>query len=345
MNKQHEPTVAFVFLGKKYPKYFEKNMDFFRKTFPQQPMVVIVDNVKTEETLLKNGIDCFNVIHNRGWEPNSLTGALDHDLRFRSGFWAKTLVRFLALQMFITDKQMENVLHIESDVLVLPSFPFDKFKQIKQGLAFPLESPTLGIASTLFIKNVNAINLLCDFSAAEVKRDPKTTDMKVLGNLYRISPEKVFLLPTFSNRQQVREEFTNLKVVDEILRNGKLFDGIFDSVSIGQFFFGIDPRNNRGFVRHYINDRSHLIEVPKLSFHVYDSGVKVSKFLTEKPTGQLYSLHIHSKDLSAFNYPFNRRRFQRVIESSNNGPVIRFNPLIFVLQLISFISRKFYVFK
>jgi len=343
--KNSEPTVAFVYLGNKLPRYFLRNLSFFRKTFPQQRLEVIVDNPRTEKELLDRGVDCFNVIHKRGWEPNSLSDALDHDLRFRSGFWAKTLVRFLALQMFITDKQMENVLHIESDVLVLPSFPFDKFKQIKQGLAFPLESPTLGIASTLFIKNVNAINLLCDFSAAEVKRDPKTTDMKVLGNLYRISPEKVFLLPTFFNRQQVREEFTNLKVVNEILRNGKLFDGIFDSVSIGQFFFGIDPRNNRGFVRRYINDRSHLIEVPKLRFHVYNSGVKVSKSLTEKPTGELYSLHIHSKDFSAFNYPFNKRRFQRLIESSNNGPVIRFNSLIFVLQLISFISRKFYVFK
>jgi hypothetical protein len=80
--------------------------------------------------------------------------------------------------------------------------------------------------------------------------------------------------------------------------NYPIFGGYFDGATLGQFIYGLDARNSFGLRKIGFNHRNHPInpEILNLSFR---SGNLV--LLNEEPSS-VFNLHIHSKDIKAFDY-------------------------------------------
>ena len=164
-----------------------------------------------------------------------------HNLEFRDGFWKHTFNRFFALRELISEINLRDVVQIEADVLMNPSFNFEKFMELEIEIAFPLETIDKGAASFLFVKDLNSLDEFLEFSRKSINSVNSETDMTLLGKYHRAHPEKTFILPTFVN-------FTENSDLDyDYSTNYKFFNSIFDSTTLGLFLVGRDPRNSRGW--------------------------------------------------------------------------------------------------
>lgn len=337
-----EPTVAFVYLGPRLPRYVRKNLEYFRKTFPSQQFCIVVDDINLKKELNLRNINSFLISEKEKALLERRKNFLTHDLHFRNGFWLNTLNRLFALQILVERNNLRKVIHIESDVLCLPNFPFDKFNELDIPLAYPLESPDLGIASTLFIRDSEAINHLCEYGINVLMENPKLTDMKLLGRYAELFRNRVKLLPTFSSFNQLNPRFMDFERCEEIIESEKYFQGVFDSVSIGQFLLGIDPRNNRGVLKQYSEDSNHLLKVTQLRLVPKEDNITIQNI--DGSVDHLYTLHIHSKNLRAFNFPFNIDLIMKNYERSVGGESRKILLRYFVAQLLTYMKRRVHEF-
>jgi len=82
---------------------------------------------------------------------------------------------------------------------------------------------------------------------------------------------------------------------------GKLYNGIFDAAAIGQYLGGIDPQNQEGDTRGFINETC-VVDYSKYTFHWIKNikGLYIPHIRIEDTDYPIFNLHIHCKRLSDF---------------------------------------------
>jgi len=141
---------------------------------------------------------------------------------FRNSFWIYTTMRFFILKTFIEKHELENVFHIENDVMLYISCDKIYSTLDKNSMYCVKDAVNRVVPSILFFPNTKSINNLTSY-ILEIIQGTKDfiNDMNLLGSYvhtryFPIEPE------------------TN--------------DIIYDGACIGQYLGGIDPRNNNGIV-------------------------------------------------------------------------------------------------
>lgn len=262
---------------------------------------------------------------------------LTHPRKFRNNFWFTSLIRFIEIAKFGLECN-EKILHIESDVITSSDLPLTKFESIKQSLAFPLFNNEMGIASLLFVNEAHGAQLLLNECLTAVRNNSRTTDMLILGLIATKFPNKVMILPSFIEaNNMLRTEDIDFR--EKITQNIAKFGGIFDGLEIGQFMFGEDSRNNRGLkVLRRVNPYSNL--------NVLSSEYRFKRnrdfpYLIDQNQNlsPLYSIHIHSKNKRAFQRD-NSEYLRKYFYNSELGRANEFEPVTFLRGLIQFISRR-----
>lgn len=297
-------VVAWVHLGKnRIPDYLLRNI---ARLEIQYSKVLIVDNSKNVERLKHTNVEVVR-IPNVQEQWKSISNAMNHDLTFRGAFWFNSIARLKALEMYSKRNPATALLHLESDVVVLPTFPFDKFEELGAKLAFPFESINRGIASILYLGSHALTLKLTEFCEMRIQSDSKLTDMIALGQFQNEYPEDVVILPTVDTHFG-SGSFSSLEKFGE---NKQLFGGFFDGITIGQYLFGIDPRNRRGIRQVYSRNPGHLVDASKLNFSWTGEEFKIRAGSEEY---LLHNLHVHSKDIRLFSsYGFNRMVTKRLV--------------------------------
>lgn len=228
--------------------------------------------------------------------------------RFREGFWGKTTERFFVLKQFMDKFSVSACFHAEIDNLIFDlSSLATSMNKVGKGFFCPRDSMQRGIASLVYINDKEGLNELLSLAAS--KDHSFDNDMYLLGHLLRTSPT-FFSLPT--ENLFAEQESTAWTCVTSVS-----VAGIFDAAAIGQFLFGIDPRNtgpllfnrfeneNCGFD---LKQLTYEIDIPKKSFAVIRKadGLQVN----------LYNLHIHSKLFKQLSDP---NRLAKILNRANNG--------------------------
>ena len=281
--------IVLVYLGKKLPKYAKKNVEYLSHTFPSQDFVLLIDHRnKFKPRSLKN-LEILRL--NDPFESWAIGNKILEDgENLQNDFWYKTLARFKAITDYMAS-QNESVLHIEADVLLSRNFPFNLIKSIEENLAFPLINRDQAIASLLYIKDYDAAQKLLNFSEKALARNPKNTDMDILGMLSKETPEDVLILPTIDPK--------SILMTDIFKSSGQIagkhyakFNGLFDGATLGQYFFGLDRIHTAGFLKtgiylshHFVDPRNVRILIKEKKFYVHKGD----------STFELYNLHLHSK--------------------------------------------------
>lgn len=288
--------LAFVYLGDTLPKYVLANMSIVASRFPDNPLVFIGDSKSICDRVLSRG---FIVWQSKDPEFNwGITrNSMAHDPHFRSGFWFKTIARFFALNEYLKTLPDDSCLLIESDVWLSPKFPMSKFQLIQHEIAFPLTTPSQGVASTFFVRDSESLQKFIDFSELRVREDPTSTDVSILAEYYSKHPDRTCILPSGPvNSAAYNEGFS---VQDQkLLSSQSVFERqIFDGSTWGQFITGEDPRNSWGFRNVYQVQKHHAVDPSKATFK-WDNGTIVASVFGEDY--QIHSLHVHSKDIRVF---------------------------------------------
>jgi hypothetical protein len=262
---------------------------------------------------------------------------LEHPLDFRNGFWASSLNRLLALAKFVEETK-EPLIHFESDVIVASDFPFDDFKQLKSGLAYPVVSEYRGIASTIYIRDRESALLLAQTVISEVRARPDSTDMTILRRIYDLNKDNVSILPSTAEFASSVSPLTPTAVRNSWKGNIEKLHGVFDGADFGYFLLGTDPRNRRGLslLRTTLPDHYILAKSSSFKFN------KERKFVDQEINGQLvpiYTLHATCKSTSLFRFK-STSLLERRVNAQKRKPKTVFAFWAFKYNLISSFRRR-----
>jgi hypothetical protein len=225
---------------------------------------------------------------------------------FRGGFWISTTARFYYISILMEMFSLENVFHIENDIMLYEStrdlykYMCKYFeKQIISKICMVQDSVKRVVPSILFFPNNKCIDNLTQYITVELSTAPNfINDMDILGS-YEDKLQLPFMPEQLGNTE------------DRI---------IFDGAAIGQYLGGVDYKNlndarnpltkldnpSRGFVNETSlmkPDNYKFCNVEDVELDHLNITVKVPVLLSNT-ANSIANLHIHSKQLYQFSSVF-----------------------------------------
>lgn len=326
------PVVLFAHFATSIPPHLIANLERTVRLFPGKRIVLLTDQRILQ---LPSSVEVVNIYNVPGW--HALRESTTLPMEFRSGFWFTTFARLLAVAEFTISQEVAT-LHVESDVMIAPDFPFSAFAALDNPIAYPLVSPRCGVASTLYIRDGHSAKIFRDQILEYAKADGSLTDMTFLrkfydNNMNMVSPLPIGPTVSSSLRHVLQKEYLN-----ELAINVQTLKGYFDTVDLGFFLTGEDPRNHRGFRLLRTEDYESTLKVTNLIFN-WDKDRSFPSMAPESTDLFLpvYSLHIHSKDIRAFN---NANFLRRRVEDFGKPSAREFNLFIFFSMSKGYLVRR-----
>lgn len=205
---------------------------------------------------------------------------------FRNGFWKLTSYRFYTILSYMKKHNIENIIHIENDVLLYEDINKINFHN-KDKLLLTMDEIKRCIPGFMFIPNYKILETCLKLFNSSLN------DMQNFAICYH-KANCVDSLPIFIDNTKYTSKF------NDVCKNYKNYNLIFDAAAIGQYLGGIDPRikktNTVGFVNETcIVDYSNF----KFVFETVD-GKKKPFIIINGEKIQIINLHIHSKNLKKF---------------------------------------------
>ena len=192
-------------------------------------------------------------------------------------------------------------MHVETDVVALQDLRVVA-PRLRAPIAFPVISRGYGSGAVVYVQDAEAARWLGNEVASLIMQEHVANDMQALWRILSSNPEMVQELPAVSHDGWGRD--LRDSPGEHVSRDASpvAIVGLFDSAAIGQFLLGPDPRNNR------LGLRPIGQTFGPQSF----KAVAWSNFLLDETDGlrwtdghvscPVMSLHVHSKDLRAFEY-------------------------------------------
>ena len=333
----HSVKIIFTHFGNTIPKHLVANVLRTRDLFPNIQLVLLVE----EECVIPKNIEKFRFRISKSADWIRISEGLNHPKDFRDNFWFTSLARFLALGNYMNECPGE-FLHVESDVILAQDFPFEKFSEMKNPIAFPILSQTHGIASTLYIRDFSSIDTLVELCYSSAKSDPLTTDMLILRKLFDKCRQSVLPLPIGPGDARYFSELIDPSLIEQFEDSVDWFGGIFDGLDLGYYLFGIDPRNHKGirYLRRLLPN--HYLQVDKIDFRFSDER-NFPNVVVDNANGRelpVFSLHIHSKNLKLFSSKSGNMTMKIGCDSYRFGPGKQFVFRIFFQACVRALRKR-----
>lgn len=276
--------LVFIFLGRTVPNYVLSNINRTSSLFGLETYFVVREaDISLFSDKLNKNIKVRRLQHTNVL----LNSKLEHDWNFRNGFWFYTLERLIALKQIHDwfDKDTA-ILHIEADMLLFQSFPFELV--LGEKLKWFKHDNQNDVASLVFSPSKVETYWLHDEILKLAKSDPKLTDMSALFKIRRLNPERI---KTFPDMFEVSKDNNAI--------------GIFDGLAIGQWLTGMDPRNTYGFTVLHENSDFKSYSGQRITELLEGATFKVSpegslRIATGEVLTDLHCIHAHVKNHELF---------------------------------------------
>ena len=291
----------FIHLGGVPPKHLILNIERFLDLFPQRRVVLLL----SEGTEVSNGTKFETAFVNESSFPSLEEMGKVHDFSFRNGFWKNTFLRLFAIEHFQKLNPNSGVLHIESDVILMPSFPWDFFKDSTK-LNWLRVHDGADVAAILYSPNEFLISKLTRDLLSTAFAEPNTTDMSALFKFAVSHPGDHAYLPSLTSLSSQSENLEEFHAkVDSLLK------GYFDPLAIGIWLFGQDPKNSYGVTRRYVHQTHHDLDPRSLELRMDQNGD-----VLDKQGLRIFSFHIHSKNVSLFGKNWKNEMASQLMEAN-----------------------------
>ena len=270
--------LIFVHLGKTEAPHLWLNIRKISQDFPRISITLLLTHEFSQVSNFRNIADIE--ILNEEKLTKSLDFELSHDLAFRDGFWKYTLLRFQAIAEWHQKSLESQILHVESDVLLLPNFPFDKFENLRK-LAWTNVNESHDAPTLVYFPNKFSSEWLAKQISEEMRISNHLTDMTVLYKIRSTYADLIQVLPTVPDRNIIENQ------------DGFTFEGIFDAARIGMWLTGQDPRNHFGSLIRHRSILDSEAEPQNWDFRDDKTGNLYGRHNGE--SFPIFNLHIHSK--------------------------------------------------
>ena len=304
---QNHPIATYVHLGPSVPEHLILGIKRHREIFPDQKITLIVDHdFEFNEPIY---VDVFQVDSEILEQDLFVEMSKFLDFDFREKFWKYTFQRFFAINLYHSTVPKQTLLHIESDVLVMPDFPWEAFLDLKT-VAWLQVNDLLDVAAIVYLPNFETTQFFITQIKEYALTDPKINDMLALRKFAIEYPERHSYLPSRTNTSSRGE----LRLTDNEEEMVSRFGGIFDPLVLGLWYFGQDPKNSFGVCKRYIDDESHFLSPTKSMLSFEKNSLRIQDLT------KVFSLHIHSKKLGLFGSAWNselRNALDQALTQSN----------------------------
>lgn len=333
-------TLLFVHIGTDYPKYLIKNIERTRDLFQNRKIVLVGDISPNYNWLKKN--DIYFKKHEVNYSFDEKFSFSEFEENFRSGYWRHTLERLLSLENYHRDFPEEKLIHIESDVIIFPNFPFEMIRSLTK-VTWINHSSSADIAALVYSPNWQASNKFSN-QLIEEYSEGGGSDMDVLLRLRQKNPDFA-ILPTLNAKTQNFVNSSNKNIIDLGLFELKNCPGIFDALGIGMWISGVDPRNKFGFTvihsRELIDSGTIFLDPSKMQFTLSEEGnLLVISNGTKVP---IYNLHIHSKDKDLLSINWRKRLSHLILQGNSKTKTVGFSALILTRLTITNLRQKSFI--
>lgn len=290
--------IVFIHLGKAKASHLWSNIANILETQEEIDIDVITSYKLDDVPIFNSRINYY--VYNEKEEVTTILDSISMDSNFRQGFWRYSLERLFALTAHHDIYPNDSLLHIESDILLLPNFPFDSFQSLTKPAWLKFDM-IRDLAAILYVPNIIKSKWLAERMIWELQHSTEMNDMQLLNLISTKYPSEVTILPSSPN--VTSSLFEGNDFLDEnqkqmVSSNFYNFDGIFDPAAIGIWLTGSDPRNNFGITRRFDTKRllegKTYINPSKVSLEYSTSnGLYISENATKI---RVFNLHIHSKN-------------------------------------------------
>lgn len=250
--------------------------------------IVVITDLKFKH-IFKNipKYDNINVISIEDLFPNYGQEMRSINNSFRNGFWKLTTYRFYALQKYMEQYKITNIVHIENDVLIYKNLDEFIFHD-QEKILLTMDSNNRCIPGIMFIPNCKLLNdCLIGFKE-------HLNDMENWALCFQKKNEMIDTLPIF-----IDDESSNEK--KNITRNFQKYREIFDAAAIGQYLGGIDPRNHDGNTIGFVNETCVFnYSYYKFIWRINEQNCNIPYIIINEITYPIINLHIHCKNLKKF---------------------------------------------
>lgn len=300
-----ECEIVFVWLGGTLPDWARVSLRLAGQTAGLPTVLICSRTVGTVDGIGRQ-VWLEDFYESPEWKWEAKKGARS---RFRDGFWRKTFERFIVLEQFATSGRAAPFFHAEVDNLLFRINDLGpRLDAIGRGCFCPRDARARGVASLVYVNEMTALSRMIEVFFDE--RIAMTSDMEVLGHMlqhdsgfYSLPNERV-LAPEAS------PAWRTLSVEDT--------GGVFDANALGQFMFGIDPRNGGICMRNGFPNEYRGCDLWTLRIHLDIAAGKCTLSRKEGGEGEihLYNIHVHSKLFHTIADPL---ALTRIIDRLNKG--------------------------
>ena len=210
---------------------------------------------------------------------------LDKD--YRGGFWALASMRFFYIYEFMEQYNIDDVIHLENDVLIYYNCTEITNRVGRQFVYMPFDTLNRNIASIMYIPSASVFRRVLE------NYDYTLNDMENFSRI-RSKANIIRNFPIYPSNNSLNSE---IRFVSENFDN---FGFVFDAAAIGQYLGGIDPRNYPGDTRGFVNETC-VIKYNKFNF-IWGTldGMKKPFIIINDMKFPIFNLHIHHKNLQDF---------------------------------------------
>ena len=203
------------------------------------------------------------------------------DKGFRNGFWHFCSLRMFYLYSYIKKFNLNNIIHIENDIMCYENFDNVKDTFTKNKVYATFDCDFRVIPGIMYIPNHDS------FEPIIKNYNFNINDMENLG---QYNEDVIIPLPIFinCNDSKITKYFSN-------------FNFIFDAAAMGQYLGGVDPKNTPGDTRGFVNETC-LIKYNNFKFNwiINENGLYQPFININGIFVKIINLHIHSKNLKRF---------------------------------------------
>jgi len=291
--------LVFVRLGPRKNHYLNGNIQRLRNLFPDLQITVILDSDSQKLNVPMKGVKYWLYV-SQGNQDFPQLNSRKLNL-FRDGFWNLTTERLFAVIEYQAWNPNISALHIESDVLLFPNFPFMELMKLNQ-ISWCCFNESKDVASIFFLPSVSENSWLKNELQDEMGLNIDATDMTALSIISQRNPDKVCLFPSFGSvtaNSLVNRRNQNIEICkNRLMSLESHFSGIFDPAAIGMWLCGLDPENYHGKLllhdRSFLDNGDSIIDPSKLEYQLDSEGNLF--FLCGLSWIPIYNLHVHSKN-------------------------------------------------
>lgn len=311
MSKLH---VVFVHLNTKFPKHLLANCHRMRSLFPEVDLHILHN---TDNTLPDELGVAIHKVDTSTFESDFKNHEWSRD--FRHGFWQSSLLRILVLEQFHELFPNDSILHVESDVILMSGFPFDKITQLDLPYWNSFGNKA-DVGALIYSPTMSYTKLLVACLRKAVTANSQITDMTALNFIRNGNPDVFKLFPT----SHLDESFGTIPF-------------IFDGAVLGMWLFGQDPRNHYGFQPRFLNLTESRYGIVRGSVHLNEAGILTLR--EGSKVSQIVSLHLHCKDIRLFEA--DSALFKRRVRSASKRiHLVLFKPRVFLKLTIEAIKQN-----